>query len=52
MKKKRVKKLQLSRETLQTLTTSEAQKVEGGVVLSCPTRCGPDTVPEDDCPTA
>lgn len=30
MKKKQVKKLRLSRETLQTLTSSDTQKVVGG----------------------
>ena len=31
MKKKEVKKLRLSRETLHTLTSSDTQKVVGGV---------------------
>ena len=34
MKKKEIKKLRLSRETLQTLTSSDAQNVVGGAGAS------------------
>jgi hypothetical protein len=40
MKKNKVKKLQLSRETLQVLTSSEAQKVVGASHMSCMTAFG------------
>ena len=35
MKKNKVKKLQLSRETLHILTSSEAQTVVGASLMSC-----------------
>jgi hypothetical protein len=58
MKKKTVKKLRLSRETLQALTTSDTQKVVGqsddGEYGSCGTGwwcCRPSTPEEIDCGT-
>ena len=51
MKKNEIKKLRLSRETLQSLQDSDAQKVVGGVVVgSTQSECcgiGPTRV--DDC---
>jgi|tagenome__1003787_1003787.scaffolds.fasta_scaffold17396667_2 hypothetical protein len=41
--KKNLKKLWISRETLQALTSSEVQKVVGGsVVRSCLSGCAPN----------
>jgi hypothetical protein len=39
MKKNETQKLRLSRETLRDLKSSDAQKVVGGVVGSCPSYC-------------
>jgi hypothetical protein len=54
MKKKaqKRKKLQLSRETLRALSSSEAQKVIGGaIVASCPTRCPDGNTDYQPCDT-
>jgi mevalonate kinase len=40
MKKADSKKLRLSRETLQTLSRSEAKMAAGGSKFSCPSGCG------------
>jgi hypothetical protein len=41
MKKREVKKLQLSRETLHGLTSSDVEKVMAGteIIRSCPSNC-------------
>lgn len=40
MRKNDFKKLRLSRETLQPLTSSDIRKVWGGSQFSCPSDCG------------
>jgi hypothetical protein len=42
MRKNDFKKLRLSRETLQILTSSEIREVWGGSQFSCPSDCGED----------
>jgi hypothetical protein len=39
MRKNDFKRLRLSRETLQTLTSSDIRKVRGGSQFSCPSDC-------------
>jgi hypothetical protein len=50
-KAKKAEKLRLSRETLQPLTSSDAQKVVGGDPCSMSPRCPPESE-EHDCGTS